>query len=83
MPFLSIFYLPPLPIHHYYASFCCNRRSVSLVPPVYYAHLAAFRGRAMLMHDHSDSASDASFSSNSEPVFCDIHPNLSSVMFWA
>eukprot|EP00959_Pyramimonas_sp_CCMP1952_P032798 687729-Pyramimonas_sp.AAC.2 len=36
-------------------------RSVSLVPAAYYAHLAAFRGRALLApDDDSDKGSEAS-----------------------
>lgn len=33
--------------------FCRCTRSVSVCPPAYYAHLAAFRGRAMLSHEDS------------------------------
>ena len=38
---------------------CCRcTRAVSVVPPAYYAHLAAFRGRAMMTYsDSSDSES--------------------------
>ena len=36
-------------------------RSVSLVPPAYYAHLAAFRGRSLLApEDDSDTTSQSS-----------------------
>ena len=38
--------------------FCRCTRSVSVAPPAYYAHLAAFRGRSMLSHvDSSESES--------------------------
>ena len=38
--------------------FCRCTRSVSVCPPAYYAHLAAFRGRSMLSHvDSSESES--------------------------
>lgn len=47
--------------------YCRCSKSVSIVIPAYYAHLAAFRGRAMLAHSaaSSDSESMASGASGS------------------
>ena len=47
--------------------FCRCTRSVSVCPPAYYAHLAAFRGRAMLQFSDS-SASESSGTDKSVAV---------------
>ena len=47
--------------------FCRCTRSVSVCPPAYYAHLAAFRGRAML-HATDTTASETSGSAQSMQV---------------
>ncbi len=66
--------------------FCRCTRSVSICPPAYYAHLAAFRGRALCLHadDSSDSASDVTSQSGrgvESPVeFMAIHPRLNNTM---
>jgi len=54
-------------------------RSVSYVPPAYYAHLAAFRGRTLA--STSDSSSDISGVSGA-PQFATIHPALSNKMYY-
>ena len=40
--------------------FCRCTRSVSVVPPCYYAHLAAFRGRVLMNEAMYDTESSAS-----------------------
>ena len=66
--------------------FCRCTRSVSICPPAYYAHLAAFRGRALCLHadDSSDSMSDVSSQAGrgaESPVeFMAIHPRLNNTM---
>ena len=40
--------------------FCRCTRSVSVVPPCYYAHLAAFRGRILVTESLSDTESSIS-----------------------
>jgi hypothetical protein len=50
-------------------------RSVSLVPPAYYAHLAAFRGRSLLApEDDSDTTSQSS--AEGTLSLAKIHDNL-------
>ncbi|GLD98460.1 hypothetical protein PINS_up007157 [Pythium insidiosum] len=58
-------------------------RSVSVVPPVYYAHLAAGRAR-FFVNEGSDGASTVgSYSSNSSSFeFADLHKNLLNCMFF-
>lgn len=43
--------------------FCRCTRSVSVVPPCYYAHLAAFRGRILVNESLSDTESSVSSAS--------------------
>eukprot|EP00877_Chromochloris_zofingiensis_P008172 jgi/Chrzof1/3608/Cz13g02060.t1 len=52
--------------------YCRCTRSVSYVPPAYYAHLAALRGRLMVQLD--DSASEAS--GQSRATFMDLNKNM-------
>uniref|UniRef100_A0A061SHJ7 Aubergine n=2 Tax=Tetraselmis sp. GSL018 TaxID=582737 RepID=A0A061SHJ7_9CHLO len=61
--------------------YCRATKAVGLVTPVYYAHLAAFRGRALL--NINDSSSEASLASNTEATFHGVHENLERCMFWA
>jgi len=60
--------------------YCRATKSVSLVPPVYYAHLAAFRGRTLLQV--GDSASEASSGQGAEVEFELGHEDLRNCMFW-
>ena len=56
--------------------FCRCTRSVSQPPPTYYAHLAAFRGRIMLVgSDVSDTASTMTRSSAPGAMEVRAHPN--------
>ncbi|KAK9811199.1 hypothetical protein WJX73_009529 [Symbiochloris irregularis] len=62
--------------------FCRCTRSVSVCPPAYYAHLAAFRGRAMLQTTDT-SASEASGSEASMQVdMANVDPKLQTTMFY-
>ncbi|PWA57345.1 PAZ domain-containing protein [Artemisia annua] len=61
-------------------------RSVSIVPPAYYAHLAAFRARSYMEGDQSDTSSRGQRATRDRvaevrhlPV---IHDNVKSVMFY-
>lgn len=63
---------------HAYAR--CNR-SVSMVNSAYYAHLLAFRGRAYLNDDESDTASSYS-SGSSVPKTVDLHDRLGQRLFF-
>jgi eukaryotic translation initiation factor 2C len=57
-------------------------RSVSLVPPAYYAHLAAFRGRSLLApEDDSDTTSQSSGMEGALSL-AKIHDNLKTTMFY-
>jgi len=62
-------------------------RSVSLVPAAYYAHLAAFRGRALLApDDDSDRGSEASGGRGmtaAQMTIAKVHDNLKTTMFYA
>lgn len=66
--------------------YCRCTRSVSYVPPAYYAHLAAFRGK--LMVNTADSASETSSRTGriseggGKPSFINIHPKLGMTMFY-
>ncbi|KAK9827384.1 hypothetical protein WJX81_005044 [Elliptochloris bilobata] len=64
--------------------FCRCTRSVSVCPPAYYAHLAAFRGRSMLSHaDSSESETSRTTGGGRTQVeFASIHPNLATTMFY-
>ncbi|KAK3251290.1 argonaute 5 [Cymbomonas tetramitiformis] len=62
-------------------SYCRATRSISIPPPAYYAHLAAFRGRILLGGDDSSSDS-ASNISGSELRLADVHANIKSTMFY-
>lgn len=62
-------------------------RSVSIVPPAYYAHLAAFRARYYMEGDLSDSASSHGARATRDRVaevrpVPKIHENVKSVMFY-
>lgn len=62
--------------------FCRCTRSVSVCPPAYYAHLAAFRGRAMLA-DPPDSASESSGTAGTIEVrIANINEKLKATMFY-
>lgn len=56
-------------------------RSVSVVPPVYYAQLAATRARCFL-NEASDGASTAGSLSGSSYEFLDVHKNIQDSMFF-
>jgi eukaryotic translation initiation factor 2C len=67
--------------------YCRCTRSVSLVPPVYYAHLAAFRGRVLrAAADSSDT--DSVMSGGAAPYAAagggalNVHANLQQAMFF-
>lgn len=69
--------------------YCRCTRSVSLVPPAYYAHLAAERGRILggLSDDSSDMdtmsvASMASKSASTVSVPVPVHPGISNNMYF-
>ncbi len=62
---------------------------MSICPPAYYAHLAAFRGRALCLHadDSSDAMSDVTSQSGGRgaesPVeFMAIHSKLNNTMYF-
>ncbi|PHT55531.1 Protein argonaute 2 [Capsicum baccatum] len=69
-------------------------KPVSLVPPVYYADLVAYRGRMfqeVLMEMHSPGSTTSSYAASSssssstasfEQRFYDLHPDLQNVMFF-
>lgn len=71
-------------------------KPVSLVPPVYYADLAAYRGRLYhesVMEGQSPSSTSSSFSSRTSSTlslatslednrFCKLHANLENIMFF-
>lgn len=59
--------------------YCRCTRSVSVCPPAYYAHLAAFRGR--IMRGDAESGSDVSGFPNA-PVNVSISAALNNVMFY-
>jgi eukaryotic translation initiation factor 2C len=64
---------------------CRCTRSVSLVPAAYYAHLAAFRGRALLApDDDSDKASSCSGTTGGGGMMtiAKVHDNLKTTMFY-
>ncbi|CAD7696925.1 unnamed protein product [Ostreobium quekettii] len=61
--------------------YCRCTRSVSVVPPAYYAHLAAMRARLLVERDTSDDASSASGFSGA-PQFANFHDSLKNVMFY-
>ncbi|KAK9837636.1 hypothetical protein WJX74_001800 [Apatococcus lobatus] len=65
--------------------FCRCTRSVSVAPPAYYAHLAAFRGRAMLyVSDSSESESHASTGTAGQTRVenATINPRLMTTMYY-
>jgi len=57
--------------------FCRCTRSVSVVPPCYYAHLAAFRGRLLLSDSLSDDSSSVSSATAAGPINVCTAPCLS------
>ncbi|CAN4080330.1 unnamed protein product [Withania somnifera] len=68
-------------------------KPVSLVPPVYYADLVAYRGRMfqeVLMEMHSPGSTSSSYAASSsssstvsfEQRFYDLHPDLQNIMFF-
>ncbi len=57
--------------------YCRCTRSVSYVPPAYYAHLAAFRGRLMVQ-ETDESASD--ISGRTAPSYHSINRQVSSMV---
>ncbi|PHT62682.1 hypothetical protein T459_33474 [Capsicum annuum] len=69
-------------------------KPVSLVPPVYYADLVAYRGRMfqeVLMEMHSPGSTTSSYAASSssssstasfEQRFYDLHPDLQNIMFF-
>lgn len=57
-------------------------RSVSIVPPAYYAHLAAFRARYYIEGDTSDGASSAGRGGGHFQVLPNVHDNVKNVMFF-
>ena len=64
-------------------SFVRCTRSVSVVPPAYYAHLAAFRARARSQYDDvSDTASVVSTGSNSGFTVPQVHAGLAKTMYF-
>ncbi|CAD7697012.1 unnamed protein product [Ostreobium quekettii] len=61
--------------------YCRCTRSVSVVPPAYYAHHAAFRARLLMESDSSDDASsEASYGSGQQ--FTQFHDSIRNVMFY-
>ncbi|KAK9804830.1 hypothetical protein WJX72_007669 [[Myrmecia] bisecta] len=63
--------------------FCRCSKAVSVCPPAYYAHLAAFRGRHMMSYSDSDSASEASGPAGETVAeFATINPKLDNTMFY-
>ncbi|XP_078148836.1 protein argonaute MEL1-like isoform X1 [Carex rostrata] len=61
-------------------------RSVSIVPPAYYAHLAAFRARDYMEADQSDASTSIGDRSRENPgairMLPEIHENVKNVMFY-
>lgn len=57
-------------------------RSVSVATPVYYAHLAAFRGRALLAGDDDVSSLSSGQGDGTELRMNDVHNNIKSTMFY-
>jgi hypothetical protein len=51
-------------------------RSVSLVPPAYYAHLAAFRGRSLLAPEEDSDTTSQSSGMEGALSLAKIHDNL-------
>lgn len=70
----------------YWLTFTYQRatRTVSIPPPAYYAHLAAFRARMMISRSDSDVESVASggTSATGPVTFDEIHKNLFHTMFF-
>lgn len=65
--------------------FCRCTRSIAVAAPAHYAHLAAFRGRALLKGDISDISDTGSVMSLDEarlPELLQIHANLNNSMFY-
>lgn len=63
--------------------FCRCTRSVSIVSPAYYAHLAAERGRLMCLHtDDSDVASQSSGGAKAPVQLMSVHANLATSMYY-
>jgi len=61
--------------------YCRATRSVSLPPPAYYAHLAAFRGRMLLGGDDDSQGSEVD-SETGEMLLSDVHQAIKSTMFY-
>ncbi|KAL6195909.1 hypothetical protein ACLB2K_031526 [Fragaria x ananassa] len=57
-------------------------RSVSIVPPVYYAHLVAFRARHYIDSDSSDGTSIAGVGAHVLRALPEIKGNVKEVMFY-
>jgi len=71
--------------HHLCYLYCRCTRSVSIVQPAYYAHLAAERGRILCSaygDSDSDAASTASGGTAPAATFEDVNPLLSGRMFF-
>ena len=69
--------------------FCRCCRSVSLCPPAYYAHLAAFRQRELCQITDSSSSDDAlssvsgpSVAPETQVQYATVHPNLRRTMYF-
>lgn len=65
--------------------YCRATRSVSIPPPAYYAHLAAFRGRMLLGGDESDARSTSQASeldAMGNLQLADVHEEIRSTMFY-
>ena len=67
--------------------FCRCTRSVSVAPPAYYAHLAAFRGRAMLYYSDTSESESAKSGRSGPPGATSvqnatINPKLARTMYY-
>ena len=69
--------------------FCRCCRSVSLCPPAYYAHLAAFRQRELCQITDSSSSDDAlssvsgpSVAPETQVQYATVHPDLRRTMYF-
>ncbi|CAI9788027.1 unnamed protein product [Fraxinus pennsylvanica] len=75
-------------IHHMCFTFARCTKPVSLVPPVYYADLVAYRGRLFqevameLQPRASSSSSSSSAAASFDQGFYTLHPELQNIMFF-